>query len=227
MTPPLVQVDVWGVDRVAPALARMATGRRALRGTDGLRFAKLLGTGSGRTFSVRDADPGHWALVSVWDGPAQAEAFERHRVARSWADAATERLRVRLTPVSSRGSWSRSEPFSPAAEPERDGPVASITRARLRPSRLVRFWSAVPPVAADLHGTPGLRLAVGIGEAPVGVQGTFSLWSSARELVDFAYRRPVHTEVVRRTPVDGWYAEELFARFSVLEVTGTHRGREP
>jgi len=226
VTPPLVQVDVWGVDRIGSALARMATGRRALRGTDGLRFAKLLGTGSGRTFSVRDADPRHWALVSVWDGPAEADAFERHRVSRSWTDAATERLRVRMTPVSSRGAWSRSSPFEPTAEPV-DGPVASLTRARLRPTRLVRFWSAVPPVAADLHDTPGLRLAVGIGEAPVGVQGTFSLWSSAHALVDFAYRRPVHTEVVRRTPLDGWYAEELFARFRVLEVTGTHEGREP
>jgi hypothetical protein len=36
----------------------------------------------------------------------------------------------------------------------------------------------------------------------------------------FAYRTAEHAEVVRTTPVHRWYAEELFARLEVLEVTG-------
>jgi hypothetical protein len=85
----------------------------------------------------------------------------------------------------------------------------------------------VPPVSADLHRVPGLRLAVGIGEAPVGLQGTFSLWQDGASLVDFAHRRHPHADVVRRTPVEGWYAEELFARFGVLSAEGTFEGRAP
>ncbi len=73
----------------------------------------------------------------------------------------------------------------------------------------------------------GLRLAVGIGEAPVGLQGTFSLWSDAAALQEFAHRRPAHTAVVARTATEGWYAEELFARFAVLDVRGTYAGRHP
>ena len=38
------------------------------------------------------------------------------------------------------------------------------------------FWASVPPVADALDDSPGLMLRVGIGEAPVGLQGTFSVW---------------------------------------------------
>jgi hypothetical protein len=82
----------------------------------------------------------------------------------------------------------------------------------------VTFWRAVPPVSAELHRADGLRLAVGIGEAPVGLQGTFSLWDSHDALTGFAHRRAAHVEAIRRTAEVGWYAEELFARLAVLDV---------
>jgi hypothetical protein len=84
----------------------------------------------------------------------------------------------------------------------------------------------VPPVALELHRSPGLVLSLGIGEAPIGLQGTFSLWQSAAALADFAYRQPAHRAVVERTHELDWYAEELFARFAVLDVAGTYRGQE-
>ena len=75
------------------------------------------------------------------------------------------------------------------------------------------------------HRGPGLRLAVGIGEAPIGLQGTFSLWDSPAALNDFAHRREPHVDAIRRTATEGWYAEELFARFEVLSVDGEFAGR--
>lgn len=71
---------------------------------------------------------------------------------------------------------------------------------------------------------PGLIAAIGIGEAPVGLQGTFSLWRSAEAIRTFAYERPEHREVIRRTAERQWYAEELFARFAVREATGLLHG---
>ena len=68
---------------------------------------------------------------------------------------------------------------------------------------------------------------MGIGEAPLGLQGTFSLWRSAAALNDFAYRGPEHVDVVRRTGVEGWYAEELFARFALLSSRGAVGGVDP
>ena len=205
----------------------MARDRRSLRRVPGLQFAKLLGTGDGRTFTVTDVDLSHWALLGVWAQPADAAAFRHHDVSRRWVARSTEHLRVRLRPLASQGRWAGREPFGQPTASRWDGPVAAITRARLRPSRAVAFWRAAPPVAAALQAHDGLLLSLGIGEAPVGLQGTFSLWRDGRSLRGFAYGDPVHDEVIRRTRELDWYAEELFARFAVEDVTGTFDGREP
>jgi hypothetical protein len=225
--PPLTTLHVWGVPgRAVPrALLRMAADRRPLRRTAGLRFAKLLGTGSGRTFTVTDADPRRWALLAVWDDDAAADAFSGSPVVRRWRRLAEEEFTARLRPLAARGRWSRREPFGSPAPQRWDGQVAAITRARLVPGKAARFWRAVPPVSADLHSGPGLLLALGIGEAPIGLQGTFSVWESAAALNDFAYGRTPHAAVVDRTAREGWYAEELFARFAVLSAEGTIGGR--
>jgi hypothetical protein len=226
---PLATLHLWGVPgRAVPAaLLRMAADRAPLRRLPGLRFGKLLGTGSGRTFTVGDADPRRWGLLAVWADDDAAAAFDDSPVARRWRRIAAEEWAVRLRPLASRGRWSRREPFGRPAASRWDGPVAAVTRARLAPRRALGFWRAVPPVSADLHAGPGLRFALGIGEAPLGLQGTFSVWDSGAALNDFAYGRPAHTAVVRRTASEGWYAEELFARFAVLSSRGTVDGRDP
>jgi hypothetical protein len=206
----------------------MARDRRPLRRTPGLRFGKLLGTGAGRTFTLRDADRNHWGLLACWDSAGAAAAFESGPVARGWGRIAAERLRVDLRPLASRGRWSRRQPFGdPTPDRSYGGPVAAVTRARIVPRHAVEFWRSVPPVSADLHRVEGLRLAVGIGEAPVGLQGTFSLWDSSDAVTAFAHGRAPHVEAVRRTAELGWYAEELFARFAVLRLDGTFDGRAP
>jgi len=227
--PALVTLHLWGVRtrQIPLALLNMGQHRRALRRAGGPAFAKLLGTGDGRTFTVRDADPHHWGLLATWRDPADAAAFELGPVARSWGRIASERLRVDLRPLSSRGEWAHRRPFGNPDASAYVGPVAALTRARIAPRQLLRFWRSVPPVSADLHRSPGLRLALGVGEAPVGLQGTFSLWESGSALTEFAHRRPAHLEAVRRTAELGWYTEELFARFAVLDIDGTFEGRSP
>jgi hypothetical protein len=227
--PALVTLDLWGVSatRVPGALLRMGLDRAYLPRTPGLRFAKLLGTGSGRTFTLRDADPGHWGLLATWESPRAAAAFEAGPTVRGWSRLSRERLRVGLRPLASRGRWSRRRPFGEPDPMPYDGPVAAVTRARITAATAVTFWRAVPPVSADLHRSPGLRLAVGIGEAPVGLQGTFSMWDSAAALTDFAHRGAAHVEAIRRTHEVGWYSEELFARFAILSVEGTFAGLAP
>jgi hypothetical protein len=229
--PALVSLHVWGVPshQIGTAVLRMGLDRRAARRASGVRFAKMLGTADGRGFGVRDADPHHWGLLTTWDDPAAAEAFEQSRTVRAWDAISTERLLLHLRPISSRGSWSGRAPFGDPTPSRPAGAVAALTRARIRPRLWHRFWSSVPPVAVDLDsrsGAGGLLLSLGIGEAPVGLQGTFSLWSSASALQDFAHRGAAHAAAIRATDELDWYSEELFARFAVESATGTYRGRD-
>jgi len=163
------------------------------------------------TFGPGDADLTRYAAVTVSDAPVRFPGWDR---------LAARRARVELEPLASRGSWSGRTPFGTPTARRADGPVLALTRARLRPARALTFWRAVPPVARELAAAPGLLARFGIGEAPLGWQGTVSLWRDAADLTRFAYRQPEHRAVVARTPADRWYAEELFARFAVRDISG-------
>jgi hypothetical protein len=224
--PALVTLDVFGVPTrsIAGALMRMATHRVPLQSTPGLTFHKLLGTGSGRSFTMRDSDPHHWAVLGVWSDQQLAARFSEASVMRSWRGISHEHLHVTMTPIVSRGSWSGRMPFGEPTPTRTMGPIAAITRARIKPRQWPTFWRQVPAVSADLIDDPGLLFSLGIGEAPVGLQGTFSLWRDHQALTDFAQRRNPHREVITQTQERGWYAEELFARFKVEQVRGQHMG---
>jgi hypothetical protein len=231
-SPALVTVHVWQLPaRLVPgAMARVPLDRARLRRARGLSFARLLGTGAGNTFTIRDAELRRWVLLACWQQPAEAVAFEQHPVVRRWRRHAEEQWRLELVPLSSHGRWSRRQPFGAPKPRGWTGPVAAITRARLSLRRAAQFWRAVPPVAAELtphRGDGGLLAAIGVGEAPAGWQGTLSVWRDAADLRAFAYQGVAHTAAIRRTKETGWYAEELFARFGVVRAEGSLAGRDP
>jgi hypothetical protein len=213
-----VSLHVWRAG-VPGALWHMAVGRARLRKTPGVRFAKLLGTGKG--FGLGSADPTRWATLVAWEpGTTPAPVLIGTPYT---AQNVHKGTLLSLAPLGSRGTWSGRAPFEPmSAEAARahDGPILVLTRARLRLAKAGTFWRSIGPVARTLPEQPGLLAAFGVGEAPLGFQGTVSVWRSAADIAEFAYRRPQHAAVVSRTGPERWYAEELFARFAVLDVTG-------
>ena len=200
------------------AILFMAIHKFALKRLPGVSFVKLLGTGKGESFTPKDADPYRWgALVTIQKD--NLDNLDKSKVIIGWQKIAKKEYRAILKPISVHGLWSGKQPFE-VEKFDWNGKIAAITRARIVWRKNLVFWRAVPPVTISLHQSPGLINAIGIGEAPIGLQGTFSLWESAAQLRDFAYKGQAHTQAIKATEENKWYSEELFSRFAVVQERG-------
>lgn len=207
----------------------MAAQRPLLARAPGLRFARLLGTGRGIGFSAVP-DLCTWALFAVWEDAAAWERFAAEsRVMRQYRARGEEVYTLLLAPLSAHGRWGGQEIFplqDPPERPDPAAPVVVLTRATIRPSRALRFWSRVAPVDATLRGHPDLLLSFGAGEVPYLKQATLSVWRSAAAMRAWS-TTPAHAETVRLTRAENWYSEELFARFRLIRTLGTWHGSDP
>ena len=219
----MIKIYFWRIPRryIPWAIFKMAWHRISLRRMPGVSFWKLLGTGKGETFTPRDADAQRWGLILVID-PEKLNEFESSNMLKSWHAKSTSEFNAELMPISVSGQWSKTNPFAdiPRAPADWNGPIAAITRARIKWRKNLIFWRSVPPVTANLHSSPGLSAAIGIGEAPLGLQGTFSTWESAEAVRNFAYRGEAHKAAIAATHRELWYAEEMFARFAISKSSG-------
>lgn len=199
------------------AFVAMALDRFVLRSSSNVGFFKSLGTGKGETFTPMDANILRWGLIAE---VKDIDTFDSSFVIKQWRKNSVSEFRAIIEPISAHGKWSKQELFV-ARVKNWDGKVIAITRARIAWRHIFRFWRAVPPVTASLKSAPGLIAAIGIGEAPIGLQGTFSIWESPEALRDFAYRGAAHNAAIEATKKYKWYSEELFSRFAVREMRGS------
>lgn len=221
-----VRLDITRVRsrHILIAFSLMARQRLSMRKLPGLTFYKLMGTGSGKTFTVRDADLNHWCVLSVWETQEDSLAYLTSKPARQWRKIALTEANIELEPLSAKGTWAKKSPFGNPVPEKWDGLTAALTRASIKPRWWREFWRSVPPVSADLNSTSGLITSLGIGEAPIGLQGTFSIWETNESITAFSSKQKPHAAVIARTHETGWYSEELFARFKVTKLSGTFAG---
>lgn len=223
---PIVRLDIWGIPRrsAVQALTFAASTQRQLKGSGAL-FGKTVGTGLGVPLSALNADLGHWVMVTTWPDQSAALEFADHRCHEWSRDIRDEHFFIVLQPMASKGTWGGEAVFGDPVDDLRDDePVATITRGRVRLRHWQEFRKTIVPLADELAAAPGMAMRVGLTEAPVCTQGTFSVWSSAQAMNDFAYRHRAHQEVMQATVQHDWYSESLFARFRVLDYGGVFGG---
>ena len=209
------------------ALLAMAVHRLPLLFQKGCTFWKLLGSGRNGTFDLQP-DWQQWGLMASWQSREDFDKFYNSSFINSWWNLFnTERWTILCEPLQSHGKWDGKEPFGSPNIADYNGPIAVLTRATIRINRLKNFWANVDTVARLMNSAKGYITSFGIGEAPFYRQATFSVWESLDDVKAFAYGSREHAEVIKKTRLENWYSEELFARFKPIATLGTLKGEDP
>jgi hypothetical protein len=209
------------------ALLAMAIHRLPMWLQKDCSFWKLLGSGKNGTFDLTP-DWQQWGLLAVWDNRDSFDRFQKRSFVVSWWMLfRTEQWTILCEPLQSRGKWDGKEPFGSADILDYQGPIAVLTRATIRFNKLKSFWSNMDEVANLMTTASGYITSLGVGEAPLYRQATFSVWGSLDDVKAFAYRSREHSEVIKKTRTENWYKEELFARFKPVATFGTIKGVDP
>lgn len=205
---------------------QMQKSLKGFQAVEGLEFFKLMGSGGKNGFS-KMLNVNVYALLGVWESVQAAAAyFEKSGHFSEFRSRATEFWIIYMNTCKSHGKWSGRNPFQ-IIHPYESGPIAVITRARIKFRFLRKFWSYVPSVSKNIADRGGSIFSIGIGEYPWLMQATFSLWKDEESMRDYAYRSKLHTEVIQKTRTLGWYSEELFANFVPSQTSGTWEGENP
>jgi hypothetical protein len=193
---------------------------------DGLQFFKLLGSGGKRGFSILP-NFNTYAFLGVWDNETKAHAFfQNSDVFNRFSKHAAEHWTVFMYNVKAHGAWSGINPFSNFKK-YNGGIMAVITRATIKPKFVAKFWRYVPQVSDNIYDHDGLLFSIGIGEYPLFMQATFSIWKDQQNMRAYAYKSQLHREVIKKTRELGWYQEELFSNFIPYHTMGSWKGKNP
>lgn len=219
---PVVTLSLFRFESVRDkfwAFTGMRLSHPAFSHVAGLLFYKLMGSGSKGGFHWYP-EFGVYGFLGVWTDRRRAEDFfvNNSKIVEYQAKA-IDSIRFYLKPISAHGAWSGIVPFE-ASTGDHEGPVAILTRARIRLNRLAEFWSNVGRTAAAIEHARGCSLSVGIGEWPLIEQATFSVWSDLEAVRNYAYKGKEHSKVVQKTRKRNWYSEEFFARMALLDISG-------
>lgn len=189
-------------------------------------FWKLCGSGTGEGFTPRP-NTAVWAILATWpDLETARRNINEAPVYRRWSRRAAESWTILLEPTSVRGEWAGEVPFTPTDLPS-TGPVVALTRATMRASTFLRFWRRVPDISAVIGQDPNVIFKIGIGEVPLLHQVTFSIWPNAEAMANFARGDGPHGRAIRAVRAEGWFREELYARFRIVEDWGSWGGKSP
>jgi spheroidene monooxygenase len=183
---------------------------------------RLMGCGGGDGFSILP-DPRTYCLMSALPDAADDQRLRQSRFYQHIAKPSQAQLHIELRPISGHGTWDGREPFRYSRERSAGGPLAVLTRARVRNNQMRPFWRSVPQIRQHLRQAEGCLFHIGFGEHPLRTLATFSLWQDAEQMRAFAYQQSPHHRTLQASRQEDWLSESIFVRFEVLSFTGDLR----
>ncbi|WP_231491843.1 DUF3291 domain-containing protein [Pedobacter sp. Leaf170] len=185
-------------------------------------FWKLMGAGKDAQVDL-GPDFKHWAILTAWENKADCDDFYKHSFPIKWFRMfGIEEFTVLLKPLTSHGLWSGKQPFKIEKSNEnKSGKVAVITRAAIKLNKRKEFRDNISRAAKEMRKAEGFIISAGVGENPYLDQATFSIWENVEAMKNYAYKSVDHSDVIKLTRQRKWYSEELFARFAIIQCTGS------
>tara|TARA_B100000575_G_scaffold57829_1_gene43641 strand:+ start:139 stop:753 length:615 start_codon:yes stop_codon:yes gene_type:complete len=184
---------------------------------NGLKFLKLLGTGSRDGFSFIP-DFSNYILISTWDDDSNRENFlNKNKIINEMINNSSKRVEIKIDPYSSKGSWNGVDPFKSNSY-YKNGKMAVITRARVKFKKLLNFLISTSVAAKSIKTYKGADYYKGIGELPIIEQATLSIWENEGKMKSYAYSNENHLKIISKARKDKWYSEELFVRSNVVSI---------
>ena len=223
------QVAVMSLVSIQPqaklaGITRLMFNRFSSYRPSGLLLQKHMGSGKNAGFSVNPSGT-HQGLFCLFDDLANAAQFLKDSPLLAWyRDHAQELFLVKLRAYSVKGKWSGHQLTESLSTPP-SGPIASLTRASIKPLNAISFWSKAPPAEIDLQATPGCLISAGVGEAPILRQATFTIWESQAAMDSYA-RSGAHLAAIKAAMQGNYFSESMFVRFQPFDAEGTWKGKQ-
>ena len=189
----------------------------------------LIGLGTGRFVTrMRPAPtPRRIAVLTVWEGDAGDELWER--VVGPLCRGAREHWHVRgeVTRAAFTEPWRGWVPHTEDARPLADDEPALILISGDLHARFVpAFFTDVAPAVGHAFGHPGYLGGLAVASSLLNTTSC-SAWRTYGDARAYAYRPGGHADAMRRDRAGGHHRTEWFLRVRPLEERGTLAGRAP
>jgi spheroidene monooxygenase len=186
-------------------IARLMFNRFSTYRPKGLILQKHMGSGKNAGFSVNPSGT-HQGLFGLFDTIDNAQQFINTSPLLKWyQDHADELFTVKLQAYSVKGKWSGHQLNEVIPTPS-SGPIASLTRASIKPLKTYSFWTKAPPAEIDLHETQGCIISAGVA-------------------MDAYARSGAHLKAIKAAMQGQYFSESMFVRFQPFDAVGSWKGK--
>ena len=193
------------------------TFNKSLINFNGLKFIKLLGTGSKDGFSVIP-DFSSYVMITSWENDDFRKKFiDKNELFQEIIHKSSKRIEIKIDPYNYIGSWNGINPFKNRSSYKK-GKIIVLTRARVKLNKLINFFISTSSAAKSINSKKGAEYYKGVGELPIIEQATISIWKSEQSMKDYAYSDKSHLKIINKARKNKWYSEELFVRSNILSL---------